>query len=167
MKEFDFETSPSTSIEQGQRLLALGLKPETADMTWHYMHSLEDYELRHTPFSSIMHLRDSANRNPVMGISGDDLFGKDKPAWSLHRLLRMIPDRVMVEIPSSDLRGGPTFVTCADLAMNNKGMSYRYEDCNDETICLHGCFDDVYTNAVSMIEWLIKEDRFYKDLLEG
>lgn len=32
MNEFDFKSSPCTSIEQSIKLLALGLKPETADM---------------------------------------------------------------------------------------------------------------------------------------
>lgn len=34
MSEFNFKSSVCTSIEQSERLLALGLKKETADISW-------------------------------------------------------------------------------------------------------------------------------------
>ena len=58
--KFNFNSSPCTNREQSERLLALGLKKETADMCWINGNILycEPPELTH-----------------------------DIPAWSLHRLM--------------------------------------------------------------------------------
>lgn len=69
-----FNSSVCTSIEQSQRLLELGLKPETADM---YIFDDEVY----------------------IGKPNVD----DIPAWSLHRLLRLLYPRedVYLIMPST------------------------------------------------------------------
>ena len=77
MSEFNFKSSVCTSIEQSERLLALGLKKETADMvltefndgswrpTMTWIEEPNDYDASLYPeFETI-----------------------DIPAWSLHRLL--------------------------------------------------------------------------------
>lgn len=71
MKTFEFKSQICTTKEQSERLLALGLKKETADMwlRWLYRYKNEDYYL---PISSEIETH------------------KDIPAWSLHRLLEML-----------------------------------------------------------------------------
>ena len=64
---FNFKSRPSTSIEQSERLLALGLKAETADMGWVKLLEGDGY---------------------VMAIAEDYSF-IDIPAWSLHRLISL------------------------------------------------------------------------------
>ena len=64
-----------TSIEQSKRLLAMGLKPETADMI-HLFDDRDDYQVYHRwvcrPWKW----------------SEEDLVDSDNiPAWSLHRLM--------------------------------------------------------------------------------
>ena len=88
--KFNFNSQICTTREQSERLIALGLKKETADMTHHYLHSTDSYELKDIEFSRIMHLQESLNKNPVLGRSGDDLYAKDIPAWSLHRLIEIL-----------------------------------------------------------------------------
>lgn len=88
----EFKSQICTSRSQSERLLALGLKKETADMTLHYERATEDYKLQDIPFSRIMRLRERLNKRPILGRSGDDLYAKDIPAWSLHRLIAMIAD---------------------------------------------------------------------------
>ena len=90
MIEYNFKSQSATTIEQSKRLIALGVKPETADMTHHYLHSTDSYELKDIEFSRIMHLQELVNKKPVLGRSGDDLFAKDIPAWSLHRLIELL-----------------------------------------------------------------------------
>lgn len=85
-----FKSQICTSVEQSKRLLELGLKKETADMTLHYERATEDYKLQDIPFSRIMRLREQLNKRPILGISGDDLYAKDIPAWSLHRLMVIV-----------------------------------------------------------------------------
>lgn len=85
----EFKTQVTTTIEQSQKLLELGIKPETADMTHHYQGLVDYYELKDIAFTKVMHLRELTNKNPILGRSGDDLYAKDVPAWSLHRLIEM------------------------------------------------------------------------------
>ena len=68
----NFKTPISTTREQSERLLALGLKPETADMCYNLYF---------------------ASAPPEINNYGADLY-KDKrfiPSWSLARLLEMMP----------------------------------------------------------------------------
>lgn len=91
-----------TSKEQSKRLLELGLKPETADMVYHYTNSRAEslrWELRaHRPtlktttcfnINKLNVFNHKNSDGKVM--SGEEYFnelwGRDIPAWSLHRLL--------------------------------------------------------------------------------
>lgn len=67
MSEFNFKSAICTSIEQSKRLLALGLKKETADM-W-YPHFAKTYPI------------------PLVD---EVLTTDDIPAWSLHRLWELV-----------------------------------------------------------------------------
>ena len=70
MSEFNFKSQPATSIEQSERLLALGLKKETADMV--YMKIGNEY---------ILYVIQSNEQNIM--------WKKDVPAWSLHQLIKL------------------------------------------------------------------------------
>ena len=65
--KFNFNSQVCTSKVQSERLLALGLKPETADMRWERIsEKYAYYPSTKTPYAS-----------------------SDIPAWSLHRLIEM------------------------------------------------------------------------------
>ena len=70
MSEFNFKSQICTSREQSERLLALGLKKETADMC-HRTNGMGIY------FITALNPLDNPN---------------DIPAWSLHRIIEMIKD---------------------------------------------------------------------------
>ena len=147
----EFKTQVTTTIEQSQKLLELGVKPETADMTHHYQDSVGYYELKDIAFSKVIHLRELTNRNPVFGRSGDDLYGKDIPAWSLHRLMEMMLLDVIPE-------GG--FDNCFTLIKNYpKGYSIEY----DSFSYYHK--ENIYDTLIEGIEHLIKEGYFNKEYL--
>lgn len=64
---FNFKSAICTSRSQSERLLALGLKPETADMRWERIsEKYAYYPSTKTPYAS-----------------------SDIPAWSLHRLIEL------------------------------------------------------------------------------
>lgn len=69
----EFNSQICTSRKQSERLLALGLKKETADMSWS---DLSEYPISH-PYKRIRHL-------------ASDLEDKVCPAWSLHRLIEIL-----------------------------------------------------------------------------
>lgn len=149
MVEFNFKSQIATTIEQSERMTALGLKKETADMTHHYLNSIDSYELKDIEFSRIMHLQELVNKKPVLGRSGDDLYAKDIPAWSLHRLIEMMPLDVIIE-------GG--FDNCFTLIKNYpKGYSVEY----DGFSYYHK--ENIYDTIIEGIEHLIKEGCFNKE----
>ena len=80
MKEF--KTQICTTIEQSKRLLDLGLKPETADMV--LIKELAYDEVAHCTYDA-----DTYIIRPIDYLEGEEHRGHI-PAWSLHRLLRML-----------------------------------------------------------------------------
>ena len=102
MENFEFKSAICTSVEQSKRLLALGLKKETADMVYHYQKSrIETMQwelrphpptLRHTTHLNVDKLNVFKHKRPDGSIMTgeeyfEELWGQDIPAWSLHRLL--------------------------------------------------------------------------------
>ena len=76
----NFKNNISTTREQSERLLALGLKPETADM--HYTS---------IPTLKANTLQVSANIYLDLGSPENG----ETPSWSLSRLLEMMPEYIM------------------------------------------------------------------------
>ena len=130
---FNFKSSVCTSREQSCRLLALGLKKETADC-YLFEYDKEKYK--------------------VIAESWLDLIAEEKyysqykdvcfPAWSLHKLIEMMPE---------EMYGGLLCIF---------KDSIRYEELIMDRPEAHFevVGDDMYENAISCIEWLIKEGYF-------
>jgi hypothetical protein len=121
-KIMKFNSAICTSIDQSRRLLELGLKEETADMQYHIPYPMP-YPIGHK----------------CVGF----------PAWSLHRLIEMMPENI---------------------ADDWLGVSF------DEVTYYHGAGEEmigwkfyktgnVYNCCIDCIEWLIKEGYFNKEYL--
>lgn len=123
----EFKSQICTTREQSERLLRLGLKKETADCALHYDYVGIDGEVHHMAYE-IGH--------KCCGI----------PAWSLHRLLSMLPD----DAPN-------LFWT-----LNNANISIEQEDGSD----FFPHRNSMYDSIIDCIEFLIKEEWFNKDYLE-
>ena len=132
----DFKNNISTTREQSQRLIGLGVKPETADMVYHHTNSgspIFEWELQPHP--------------PVLR---GYRWAQDVPSWSLSRLLEMMPKAIdneenvilMVELP---------LVIYYDTLY--KGMYY------------FTTYPDIFDNCVNMIAWLIENGHFSEDYL--
>ena len=138
-KEMKFNSQICTSREQSERLLALGLKPETADMGIYYS---ELYGVDRV-FSN-----DVFDEKPT--------FDSDEiPAWSLHRLIEMMP---------TTIKSRYGYV---NLAVNVELVQYQYydEDYMHNECCQHFNDGTLYDNIIDCIEWLIKEGYFPKEYL--
>lgn len=124
-----FNSQICTSREQSERLLALGLKKETADMI--YERSAQypyDFDLPRSIYEE---------EEFITRVEYDDI-----PAWSLHRLLSMLPSYINEFQLKSDLV-----------------YSVEYEN-------LIGFIQGyLYDNIIDCIEWLIKEGYFNKEYL--
>lgn len=166
----EFKSQICTTKEQSQKLLALGIKKETADMVYRYQKSCTEamqWELRAQPpmLRSNCHfnieklnLLKQKNSDGVV-MSGEEYFdflwGKDIPAWSLHRLVEMIP----LDIWHKEYENGPrlkhTFWFCKHAP--------SYNSVEDIDFRAH---PNLYDNIIDCIEWLINEGYFNKDYLE-
>ena len=138
--KFNFKSQICTSREQSERLLSLGLKKETADMAlienW-------EYDLKDGKFFTGEYFE-----RPIDYVEG--MTGHYIPAWSLHRLIEMMP--TMIKRWNQDW----------ELSINGAGVIYFRKD---TTAIIEALANNVYGNMISIIEWLIKDGYFPKEYL--
>ena len=137
----NFNSQICTTRQQSERLLALGLKRDTADMVW-----------THAYYGTWVV---TAFENPLYE-EGDSV-----PAWSLGRLIEMLPSPIPI---SEDL---PTFHHYAYLDLSKVSVDYEWEDYDGADRILVGFYGNGFFAAVvDATEWLIKEGCFNKEYLE-
>lgn len=140
----NFKNQISTSREQSERLLSLGVKPGTADM---YLEK-----------STLPEAGDYYIHTLNKGIDSDHWFSVRMnrdiiPAWSLSRLLEMMPEYLeQTKRPNADLV----------ISRDNGYWSIVYEelgyDVKNEAL-QHDLFDAI----LDMIDWLIQNGHFNKE----
>lgn len=136
-----FNSQICTTKEQSERLLALGLKKETADMCINPSREL----VYSFSYSEALTLYDNYGLGKIMET---DLL---LPAWSLHRLLEMLSYQVIY----NDAKYEPVIAI--------DGMAYQ-DVCNDDSIV--GWSGDLYTDIIDCIEWLISIEQFNIEYLK-
>ena len=137
--KFNFKSQICTDKLQSERLLALGLKKETADMVW-----------THAYYGTWVV---TASENPLYEESDSVL------AWSLHRLLCFLPKHIQVYDEVWKFK--------RNLYLSiDEDFNIRYEENVDEP-CFDKIFwaYNIYQNCIDCIEWLIKEGYFNKEYL--
>ena len=145
---FNFNSQICTDKNQSERLLALGLKKETADMVYRsYGYIIDEFGDTQRIFNQ-----------PTLVVDGWE-SKYDIPAWSLHRLLCFLPKHIQVYDEVWKFK--------RNLYLSiDEDFNIRYEENIDKP-----CFDkifwayDIYQNFIDCIEWLIKEGYFNKEYL--
>ena len=130
-----FNSQICTTKEQSERLLALGLKKETADCVMMYYDGWHIGEAEHFDF----------DKDPV------------EPAWSLHRLIEMMPNKIRV------------YDSSASLIVSNEKVQYYLHDVEySDYLTSAGRWKtgNIYDNIIGCIGWLIIEGYFNKEYLE-
>lgn len=143
-----FTLKIATNAEQSDRITALGIKPETADCFIRKITKTggwSDYNTSHSLFESWM------NKENII----KSMF---KPAWSLSRLLEMMPIKIV-----KDRKVGSLFISHEDISYfgfgegGNLVFLFGYSVCDNE---------NVFDIAIDMIEYLIKFEYFDKEYLK-
>ena len=117
----EFKSQISTTRRQSEKLLALGINPETADCHIEMAPSGIDY----TYITQNYH-----------GIVSNAI-----PAWSFTRLLELMPRFIY---PVLTIEVSPPYVSYWNT------FERRFEICCESS--------DIYENAISIIDWLIKNN---------
>ena len=81
MKKNEFKSQICTSRSQSEKLLALGLKKETADMSWFRRSTNADFECCTSSYTEWV--------EEILPIVDDYTLKDIIPAWSLHRLIEI------------------------------------------------------------------------------
>lgn len=132
---FNFKSSVCTSREQSERLLALGIKKETADC----MIITKSNYVKHQP-------RVVFGYNYVLeNTSGFEVI----PAWSLHRLIEMMPENI-----ADDWLGVSFDEVTYYHGAGEEMIGWKFYQTGN-----------VYNCCIDCIEWLIKEGYFKKEYL--
>ena len=142
--KFNFKSAICTDKIQSERLLSLGLKKETADMAlienW-------EYDLKDGKFFTGEYFE-----RPIDYVEG--MTGHYIPAWSLHRLIEMMPDCL-------EMKDKENYTWKYLFRLSHVQVVYEvylYERRFSE-------MDNIYNNIIDCIEWLIKEGHFNKEYL--
>ena len=133
MKEFNSQIC--TTREQSERLIALGLKKETADMVL----------LKEMVYDEENHCtRDGDNYliRPIDYLEGEEHRGHI-PAWSLHRLIEMMPKNIAID--------GDTAYPLQTQKRSDGKWCVGYQGWYD-------CVGDLYDSVIWIYQLLISED---------
>lgn len=133
MKNLEFKSQVATTREQSERLLALGLKKETADCG-------------HCSYGGTYIVPKYPNIHN---------WDNDIPAWSLHRLVEMIPFTIWHTEHENSPRLEHTFWFSKYAPNYNSNEDIDFRE-----------YPNLYDNIIDCIEWLINEGHFNKDYLE-
>lgn len=143
-----FTSQICTTEEQSERLLTLGLKKETADMSYFHTVGFEGNDLwlpSLSPYENIVKAPNYGEKTKIY------IKSHTIPAWSLHRLIEMMPDEIFYEDSTLILGVFGDGVYYAD---NEYGEVFKSFDGN------------LYNCIIKCIDWLIAEGYFNKKYLE-
>ena len=142
--ELKFNSQICTTKEHSQRLLDLGLKPETADMSYYIL----DYEPVLTIGMAQVY-RETIKGGKIISKQNAEII----PAWSLHRLKCLLPTKIPYE---------SGYLTTE--IINNVNLMFITDTSEQRVIpFIH---ENLYESMIKCIKWLIKEDYFNKEYLK-
>ena len=145
----NFTSQICTTKEQSERLLALGLKKETADMMFIVL--VKDFRGKDVPDAEKVYSLCTWYEEKSMGV------GLEKreyiPAWSLHRLIEMMPQWI------------DTIEDSLKLTID-QGKLVCYRGISDEVQTFVFGHTSLYDSIIDTIEKLIKGGHFNKEYLE-
>lgn len=139
----EFTSQICTTREQSARLLALGIKKETADM--YYPNGIQDSE--HIIRAIYPAFWESDQKIDAF------IRGRVTPAWSLHRLIEMMPQWIYAVDGS------------LKLTIDQGKLVYYQRISDDAQIFVFG-HTSLYDSIIDTIEKLIKEGYFITEYLE-
>ena len=160
-----------TTREQSKTLIDAGIDPHTADLTWHYKESrIKAMEWELKPYKPDFFEGDAVKRYGLISKFGNEfskrmgikrpeydakeqfeqLHGKDVPAWSLTRLLKIMPKHVE--------KDGVRYDLCIKWSDDDDMLYYVSKEHKTLKFERRATPDskDLLDSAVIMLTWLVK-----------
>lgn len=163
----EFNSQICTTKEQSERLLALGLKAETADMYTTDMSSkginyTDDWKIGSIPYCNAISFLNG------QGLQLEKTAWSIIPTWSLHRLMSLCPDKLGPDDGGERAKWDMYAPDEYRLQVSHDLVQYlddgaRYGGERLNCFCGEG---NVYNAIIKCIEWLIKEGYFNKEYLD-
>lgn len=117
MNELKFNSAVCTTIEQSQRLLELGLKPETADMSYYI---LDDEPVLIIGITQVY--REILKGGKIVKKQNAEKI----PSWSLHRLIELYKDVEDISLWSLEYVNYNRLIQCISLAIKHGAFNKEY-----------------------------------------
>lgn len=137
----EFNTQICTTREQSERLLAMGLKPETSDMVHYKSASMKEWGVLACSFT------EECSWYPRVYF----------PAWSLHRLLYMMPFNIYKCGGNMNFKLLPPF---------GDGVGYEKSRIHEAEDAVHFAdSQNLFDNIISCYQFLIKNGRINESYL--
>ena len=134
-----FNSQICTTQEQSERLIALGLKKETGDITYFNDEiCLAPYNEMECPYDNLV-----------------------QPAWSLHRLIEMMPQGIQ----DCSYRCFALAVNSQGVSYEYHYIDEEGKGYNDSIGCTD-LSDSLFNDIIAHIEWLIGEGLINKEYLD-
>ena len=151
----EFNTQICTTVEQSRKLVDLGLDPITSDMCW----------LAKKLWGNDVEIPEE-DRSYILSTNKDDSFCSRYdvdcvPAWSLHRLIAMLPNVIyttMLSVPIDD-----PDIKIIDFEHNS--IEYLSRSGYSRMFYKNKGKYALYNNIIDCIEWLIQDGFFNKEYL--
>lgn len=150
MNELKFYSKGCTTKIQSQRLLDLGLKPETADCMWCAV--TKDAKGKEIPSKNIIWYLQAHTRTSQQIVGFMEYT--HIPAWSLHRLIELLPQDIHLD-DYADTHYYLTIDPFKVIYVNSHRLWIYQRD--------EGC---LYDKLIDTIEWTIKNNFFNKEYLK-
>lgn len=132
-----------TNKEQSERLISLGIKPETADFVlvkW----ECESYSIK---------------------MAGDESEDEEviRRCWTFSRLLGMMPEEIYRVVTSPGGRFEEEF--WYDRIICGTSVEYSSQVNEGKYTLISSQEEDIFTNLINIIEWLIKSEELNQEYL--
>lgn len=170
-----FNSQICTTREQSERLLALGLRKETADMVWRYSNTVKGkdyYDPEAQPYDCpeqksrwiescekadyLSHWFKPDGTPMTVEEVYEAVWGKDIPAWSLHRLWELLGKIKKYEGEDELLYPRISLEEDDVIVVSPKSLWSRRNFCSPK---------GAYENIINCFEELIEEGYFNKEYL--
>ena len=155
--ETKFNSQICTTREQSERLLALGLRKETADMEiWFDPNQIESRQISVIPQGYFLDFYKESL------ISQGSIFA---PSWTFDRLLELMPEDIVKEDCTCFQHNKCTIQFCLSTTPFYNSVEYGMPAFFNMQYLHRERKGSRIESAIAMCEWLIKEGYFNKEYL--